>query len=73
MLIDDIKAALGTKYKPDTNEYCIGRHRRGELDLRDVPLRVQSGWKKVGEIPDATPDENGTMLILERKKDGKSK
>ena len=66
MLIDDIKAALGTKYKPDTNEYCIGRH-------RDVPLRVQSGWKKVGEIPDATPDENGTMLILERKKDGKSK
>lgn len=57
--MNDIQTLLGSKFDPKA-EYVISTH-------REAHKRKALGWKQVAELPDATPDQSGTVLVLERK------
>lgn len=59
---EDIKDVLGNKFNSEA-DYMLSTH-------RGVTEKVREGWKPVGELPDATTDQQGTMVILERRKAG---
>ena len=56
---DSIKFALGKKYDP-SGDYIVGRH-------RDASFMISKGYALVGEIPDATTNDKGTMLVFDRR------
>ena len=51
-----LKKALGHLYSK-TMEYVLARH-------KDVPDKVEAGWAVVMEVPDATMNEGGTMVVM---------
>jgi hypothetical protein len=56
---DVLKANLGDKYNPDAT-YEIVKH-------RDAYRHELKGNKVVGEIPDGSQSEKGTMAVVELK------
>lgn len=55
----DLKQALGDKFDPEA-EYLLETH-RGAFN------RVSEGYLPVGELPDSTNDQRGTVVIMSRK------
>ena len=54
--LSDIQTVLGAEFNPKA-EYRISRHA--------TVLRLKKqGFKQVGELPDFTADQEGTMLIM---------
>jgi hypothetical protein len=59
--ISHIKQTLGKDYDPES-DYMLETH-RGAIN------KVLSGeWEIVGELPDATLNDKGTMVIMKRVK-----
>ena len=54
-----LKEYLGDAYDPKA-EYVIDTHNGA------VARAFDSGWKRVGEVPDSAPGEGGTMIVFRR-------
>ena len=57
---DTLKDALGAKYDSGA-DYIVARH-------RDQHLMRSKGYTLAGEIQDATENDDGTMLVFDRRK-----
>jgi hypothetical protein len=55
--MDLLKETLGDKFKPEA-EYQVVKH-------QDGPRLRMRGHKQVGEVPDSSPNQDGTMLVFE--------
>jgi hypothetical protein len=56
--MEDIKTVLGDKFNPGA-EYVLETH-------RGAAAKKLLDWVVVGEVPDSTDNDQGTMVIMEK-------
>jgi hypothetical protein len=57
--LDDIKNHLGEKFNPEAT-YILDTHAGARNRI------VAGTHRSVGQVPDSTTNENGTMVVLEK-------